>query len=59
MQLMKGGAKPPQGLRIMQKKFTILRNFTDDEVDAYTVYGKKVRLFVVANSLVAGRAAWL
>ena len=39
---MKGGPKPPQGLRIQEKKYTILRNFIDDDAGAYTVYGKKV-----------------
>ena len=40
---MKGGPKPPQGLRIQEKKYTILRNFHDDDAGgAYTVYGKKV-----------------
>lgn len=46
VQLMKGGPKPAQGLRIQQKKLTILRTFTDDDSDSFTVYGKKVSLFV-------------
>lgn len=40
---MKGGAKPPQGLRINgEKKYQILRAFEDEEAGCYVVYGKKV-----------------
>jgi hypothetical protein len=45
VQLMKGGAKPAQGLRLNgEKKMQILRAFEDDEAGCYVVYGKKVRL---------------
>ena len=40
---MKGGAKPPQGLRLNgEKKMQILRAFEDEEAGCYVVYGKKV-----------------
>ena len=42
---MKGGAKPPQGLRLNgDKKMQILRAFEDDEAGCYVVYGKKVMM---------------
>lgn len=41
---MKGGPKPPQGLRFNgEKKIQILRAFEDDEAGCFVVYGKKVR----------------
>lgn len=41
--LMKGGPKPPQGLRINQeKKYQILRAFEEEEV-GFVVYGKKMK----------------
>lgn len=41
--LMKGGAKPAQGLRLnKEKKYQILRAFEEDDV-GFVVYGKKTR----------------
>lgn len=43
VKLMEGGAKPAQGLRLNQeKKYTILRAYTEDEV-GYIVIGKKMK----------------
>ncbi len=39
--MLMNGTKPPQGLRLEQTKFQILRSFQDDAVGCYTSYGKK------------------
>lgn len=42
LHLMRGAGKPPQGLRVREKKYQVLRSFTDEECGgAFTVYGKK------------------
>jgi len=44
VQLMKGGPKPSQGLRLNgERKMQILRAFEDDEAGCYVVYGKKMK----------------
>lgn len=42
--LMKGGARPSQGLRLnhMDKKFQIIKSGTDETTDTFIVFGKKV-----------------